>query len=219
MSLPLRDWARKRPSSRIAASGGFEPFSDLDCLRSIRNSEEELAAAFNGIAKRCCKVAKPIRTLENQMCRSTLILPLAIAILGGPASSQPLLEEAKAFNPSSETAMAITGPVILSTERMVFETGGFLDLEVHDPKSSGNWGASGDVSVARVFRVSGDAGPLRQGNTLCGDQPITYMAAWREENSGFSYLGVAMFTGMEPPAGIADQALCATYFFSRDVTE
>ena len=152
------------------------------------------------------------------MCRSTLILPMAIAIMGCPASSQPLFEESKAFNPSSETAMAITGPVILSTERMVFETGRFLDLEVHDPKSSGNWGASGDVLVAQVFRVSGDAGPLRQGNTLCGDQPITYMAAWSEDSSGFTYLGVAMFTGMEPPAGIAGQALCATYFFSMDVT-
>ena len=153
------------------------------------------------------------------MCRSTLILPMAIAILGGPASSQPLFEESKAFNPSSETAMAITGPVILSTEQMVFETGRFLDLEFHDPKSSGHWGASGDVPVAQVFRVSGDAGPLRRGNTLCGDQPITYMAAWSEDSSGFTYLGVAMFTGVEPPEGIADQALCATYFFSMDVAE
>ncbi|MEX0281306.1 MAG: hypothetical protein AB3N13_08980 [Arenibacterium sp.] len=153
------------------------------------------------------------------MRRSILMLPMAMGILGGPASSQPLFEDSEAFNPSSETAMAITGPVILSTKRMVFETGRFLDLEVYDPKSSGSWGASGDVPVAQVFRVSGDAGPLRQGNTLCGDQPITYMAAWSEDSSGFTYLGVAMFAGMEPPAGIAGQALCATYFFSMDVTE
>jgi hypothetical protein len=153
------------------------------------------------------------------MRRSILMLPMAIGMLGGPASSQPLFDDSKALNPSSETAMAITGPVIISTERMVFETGRFLDLEVHDPKSSGNWGASGDVHVAQVFRVSGDAGPLRQGNTLCGDQPITYLAAWSEESSGFTHLGVAMFAGMEPPAGIADQTLCATYFFSMDVAE
>jgi hypothetical protein len=157
--------------------------------------------------------------MENQMCRSILMLLMTIGILGGPASSQPLYEDSKAFNPSSETAMAITGPVILSTKRMVFETGKFLDLEVHDPKSSGNWGASQEVPVAQVFRVSGEAGPLRQGNTLCGDQPVTYMAAWSEESSGFTYLGVAMFTGMEPPEGVADQAMCAAYFFSMDVAE
>ena len=164
-------------------------------------------------------VVRPPRTMENQMLRSILMLPMAMVISGSPAASQPLFEDSKAFNPSSETAMAITGPVILSTKRMVFETGRFLDLEVHDPKSSGNWGASGDVPVAQVFRVTGDAGPLRQGNTLCGDQTITYVAAWSEDSSGFTYLGVAMFTGMEPPAGIADQALCATYFFSMDVTD
>ena len=122
-----------------------------------------------------------------------------------------------AFKPYSETAIAITGPVILSTERMVFETGTFLDLEAHNLSTSGNWGASGEVPFAQVFRVSGDAGPLRQGNTLCGDQPITYMAAWSEESSGFSYLGTAMFTGMQPPTGTADPAICATYFFSMDV--
>ena len=147
------------------------------------------------------------------------ILPMAIAILGGPVSSQPLFQESKAFNPSSETAIAITGPVILSTERMVFETGEFLDLESHDPKSSGNWGASGDVPFAQVFRVSGDVGPLRQGNTLCGDEPITYMAAWDELGSGFNHLGIAMFTGIEAPTGTADQNMCATYFFSMDIAD
>ncbi len=105
------------------------------------------------------------------MCRSILMLLMAIGIFGGQASFQPFFEDFKAFNPSSETAMAITGPVILSTKRMVFETGRFLDREVHAPKSSGNWGASGDVPVAEVFRVSGDSGRMRQGNTLCGDQP------------------------------------------------
>ena len=152
------------------------------------------------------------------MFRSILLPIVAIGLLGAPTSSQPLFDESKAYNPYSETAMAITGPVILSTRRMVFETGGFFDLEIHDRKSSGHWGASGDVPVAQVFRVSGDVGPLRQGNTLCGDQPVTYMAAWREESSGFGYLGIAMFAGIEAPTSVADQTMCATYFYSMDVT-
>ena len=151
------------------------------------------------------------------MCRSLLAPLVLIGVLGGPASSQPLLEEPKAFNPYSETAMAITGPIILSTKKMVFETGKFINLEILDSQAAGAWGASGDVPVAQVFRVLGNAGPLRRGNTLCGDQPVTYMAAWNEENnSGFKPLGIALFTGLDAPTGVAAQGICATYFFSMD---
>ena len=150
------------------------------------------------------------------MYRSLLASLVLIGVLGGPAFSQPLLEEPRAFNPYSETAMAITGPVILSTKKMVFETGKFNNLEMLDSQAAGGWGASGDVPVAQVFRVLGSAGPLRHGNTLCGDHPVTYMAAWNENNSGFKPLGIAMFTGLDAPTGIAAQGICATYFFSMD---
>ena len=150
------------------------------------------------------------------MYRSLLAPLVLIGVLVGPASSQPLLEEPMAFNPYSETAMAITGPVILSTTKMVFETGKFIDLEMLHSQTSGGWGASGDVPVAQVFRVLGNPGPLRRGNMLCGDQPVTYMAAWNEENSGFETLGIAMFTGLDVPTGVAAQGICATYFFSMD---
>lgn len=153
------------------------------------------------------------------MVRSILSPLVTTGLLGGPASSQPLFDESKAYNPYSETAMAIAGPVPLSTQRMVFETGRFLDLELQDPETSGKWGLSGDVPATQVFRVSGDVGPLRQRNTLCGDQPIKYMAAWNEENSGFGYLGIAMFTGMAAPTSVADQAMCATYFYTMGVTD
>ena len=42
---------------------------------------------------------------------------------------------------------------------------------------------------------------------------------WDEEGSGFSYLGIAMFTGIEAPTSAADQTMCATYFFSMDVAD
>ncbi|WP_162798335.1 hypothetical protein [Sulfitobacter sp. SK011] len=150
------------------------------------------------------------------MSRSLLAPLVLIGVLVGPASSQPLLEEPMAFNPYSETAMAITGPVILSTTKMVFETGKFINLEMLDSQAAGGWGASGDLPVAQVFRVLGSAGPLRRGNTLCGDQPVTYMAAWNENTSEFKLLGIAMFTGLDAPTGVAAQGICATYFFSMD---
>ena len=137
-------------------------------------------------------------------------------IAGALDASQSVLEEAQAFNPDSETAIAVTGPVILSTKRMVFEAGQLLDLDLVDQAASGDWGASGNVPVAQVFRVSGDVGPLRQQNTLCGDQPVTYMAVWDEESSGSKMLGIAMFTGTEIPTGVAQEGICATYFFATN---
>ena len=150
------------------------------------------------------------------MNRWALMTFILMGISGNLAVSQPLVEEPRAFNPYSETALAITGPVILSTSRMVFETGQVLDLDLVDQAASGDWGASGNVPVAQVFRVSGDVGPLRQQNTLCGDQPVTYMAVWDEESSGSKILGIAMFTGTEIPTGVAQEGICATYFFATN---
>ena len=150
------------------------------------------------------------------MYRWAFMTLLLIGNSGASAKSQPLIEGGKAFNPYSETAIAITGPVIISTKRIVFETGGLLDLDILGQEVSGKWGASGNLPVAQVFHVSGDAGPLRQENTLCGDQPVTFMAAWNQENFGFQYLGIAMFTGAEMPTGVTEESICGTYFFSLD---
>lgn len=151
------------------------------------------------------------------MNRWALVAFILMGISGNPAVAQPLEEEPRAFNPYSETALAITGPVILSTSRMVFETGGLLELEIVNQAASGAWGVSGDVPMAQVFRVTGDVGPLRQDNTLCGDQSITYMAGWTEELSGSEYLGIAMFSGAEMPGGAIEEGTCGTYFYSIDV--
>ena len=140
-----------------------------------------------------------------------------MGISGNPAVAQPLEEEPRAFNPYSETALAITGPVILSTKRMVFETGAFLELNLVEQAASGSWGVSGDVPVAQVFRVKGDAGSLRRGNTACGAGTVTYIAAWEEELSGSNFLGVAMFTGTEIPTGAIEEGTCATFYYSIDL--
>ena len=151
------------------------------------------------------------------MGRWASLISFSSLFLSGPAASQAILDDMKALSPYSETAIAVTGPVLISTARMVFETGEVLDLDVVDPVASGSWGASGNVTVAQVIRVSGDVGALRQQNTLCGDQPVTYLAAWEEESSGSKYIGIAMFTGMEIPIGVDAEGICGTYFYSTDV--
>lgn len=41
-------------------------------------------------------------------------------------------------------------------------------------------------------------------------------AAWKENNSRFKPLAIAMFTGLDAPTGVAAQGICAAYFFSMD---
>ena len=124
------------------------------------------------------------------------------------AWSQVLGDEPKTFAPYSETALAITGPVTLSKTQIVFEGGAVLDLEEINPKALGTWGNSGDVPVAQVFRVSGKVGALRRGNTLCGEDPVTYLSASEEESFGHQYLVIALFIGAGAPDGINDAGLC-----------
>jgi len=53
---------------------------------------------------------QPLRYEGKDMDRWTLAALFLIAVSADPAESQPLLDDAKAFNPYSETAIAITGP-------------------------------------------------------------------------------------------------------------
>ena len=148
------------------------------------------------------------------MLRFISAFALFVAITAATASSDAITQEPRTFRPYSETAVAITGPVVLSTDRMFFETGAFLELENISHAASGDWGVSGGVATAQLYRVSGRVGPLRQGNPLCGAEPITYLAAWEESGSGSGYLGIAMFTGTDMPSGVKDPDICAIYFYS-----
>ncbi len=130
------------------------------------------------------------------------------------AWSQVLGDKPKLFAPYSETALAITGPVTLSKTRIVFESGAALDLEEINPKAPGSWGNSGDVPVAQMFRVSGKVGALRQGNTLCGEDLVTYLSASHEESFGYQYLVIALFVGADAPKGINDSGLCGIFSYS-----
>ena len=135
------------------------------------------------------------------------------------AWSQVLGDEPKTFAPYSETALAITGPVTLSKTRIVFESGATLDLEEINPKAPGSWGNSGDVPVAQMFRVSGKVGALRQGNTLCGEDPVTYLSASQEESFGYQYLVIALFVGVDAPDGINDSGLCGIFSYSMGAAD
>ena len=140
---------------------------------------------------------------------------LLLVVLGTKMAWAAMIkDEPRRFSPYSKTAIAITGPVTLSTTRISFQNGTGLGLYETSSESPGSWGNSGNIPFAQVFRVSGKVGALRQGNTLCGDQSVTYLSATKEESSDFEYLVVALFAGTDIPSGINDPSLCGIFSYA-----
>ena len=61
----------------------------------------------------------------------------ALVLLTVPVQAEPMSPVSRAFNPVSKTATAITGLVIASDERVVFETGAVLALDLVDGAARG----------------------------------------------------------------------------------
>jgi hypothetical protein len=132
----------------------------------------------------------------------------ALAVLGGHAAAMTL----KLPNPPwtkwtaiSTTAMGITGDIVLAEDRITFANGESLSI------------ASVSGAAAGIFRVDPPQNPvLLQGNTLCGDDPATFIVTAREE-------GLKVFSGENaPPAstlsGMSSDApdLCGILNYERE---
>ena len=153
------------------------------------------------------------------MLRFTTVWATALILSSAPAVAEPFGEIGRAFNPVSRTATAITGPVIASENRLVFETGGTLELSLASASVSGSWTpGNAEHTAAQVFTVSGDAGPLRNDNKLCGGQPVRYVVAHEIDLLGTSHLGLVLFSDEDQPRSFNSQGLCGSYTFSVEPT-
>lgn len=139
---------------------------------------------------------------------SNVVYVSAFSLLVTPVFGQPITENGTAFSPSSRTAFAITGPVIISTTRIVFETGASLALDQIGGPGSEDPGSVQDGR--QIFAVEGDAGEIRNGNRICGSEPITFLTAQRSE---FESLTVTFYDGDEPPFRADSTEMCASYSF------
>lgn len=104
----------------------------------------------------------------------------------------------------SRTAMGVTGDIRLDDSEIVFQNGrklAFADL-VAD-----SFVVEGKKVGASVYRLKAPEDPvLLNGNRLCGQGRVTYLAAW-----GTPDMVIGVFTSREPPRSAGEA--CATYTY------
>lgn len=106
----------------------------------------------------------------------------------------------------STTAMSITGDISFDDSAITFANGatlGFSNL-VAD-----HFEVDGQDLPASVYRIAEPADPeLENGNRLCGNGDVTYLANWANGDTGSI---IAVFTGEDEPTSSAE--MCASYSY------
>ncbi|MGV8935580.1 MAG: hypothetical protein ACOH2J_00520 [Allorhizobium sp.] len=111
------------------------------------------------------------------------------------------------YTAASNTAMSITGDISMDDFSIVFANGETLDFA---ELIADHFMVDGRRVPGSVFSVETPGDPvLENGNTLCGNGDVTYVASW---SGGAGMTLVAVFTGSEPPAS-ADE-MCASYLYA-----
>ena len=107
-----------------------------------------------------------------------------------------------AWEPLSNTAMAITGTIELSEDKVSFENGVVMPLE----KVAGQAGK-------RVYRVlSNRSAKLLNGNTLCSVKPAAATQTFLEIQESGDDLSLRVF---EAEQQLDSKNMCATYAFIK----
>lgn len=105
----------------------------------------------------------------------------------------------------STTATSITGDISFDDYEIVFENGRKL---VFDELIADSFVVDGKKVPASVYSVKGRANPkLLNGNRLCGESPVTYLASWLDDDVTM----VAVFE--TPDAPTSDETMCALYTY------
>lgn len=134
------------------------------------------------------------------------VLVLAAA-LAPPAAGAPGVERWTAV---STTAMAITGDITLSPQKLV-AAGKTFPLTVAADVTA--FGTATGPKAARILKVTVPADPvLLHGNTLCGS-PIRWIVVYRGD--GGKELNLAASGGDAMPMAESDRGVCGTFLYAR----
>jgi hypothetical protein len=115
---------------------------------------------------------------------------------------------------TSNTALSITGDIVLDDYRLTFADGKSLELEPYEMARDGDWSGSGESLAGDVYKIEPPSNPkLKRGNSFC-DQPATYVVIWMP---GEDELTLNVYSGGAAPTGTAKaDALCATYSYEAE---
>lgn len=146
---------------------------------------------------------------------------LVLSALASPVLAQDQLmpwQRDASFAALSDTAFSITGDITLTgtPEEKILTTASGAEIYLHfvEDRSSG-WNLSDpEVWPGGVFAVDEDPGELENGNTLCGEDPATYLVFTPLEDSiAGSILQIAVFNGAAPE-NIDSNGLCGTFNYA-----
>ncbi|MEJ8476163.1 hypothetical protein [Roseibium algae] len=141
---------------------------------------------------------------------------MALVQTTATAQTSPINDLPSAFNPESNTSMAITGPIIASQSLLIFGNGTQMKLRLLG-ETTGAWGVSGQSLPAQIFSIGSNPGELMNGNTLCGPEGApTYLVVFQFKSYGMWSLNLGVFNGSQPPVSMNDDGLCGTYGFIMD---
>lgn len=130
-----------------------------------------------------------------------LLLAAAPVCVASPAFADSLVAV-------SNTAMSITGDIEFDDFEIMFENGKKLEF---DELVGDTFVVNGEEIGASVYRVKTPADPkLNNGNRLCGQGKVTYVAAWGDPSDD-SLTIVAVFDTQDVPGSDAD--MCASYTY------
>ncbi|MFK5599826.1 hypothetical protein ACFZ8E_22925 [Methylobacterium sp. HMF5984] len=134
-------------------------------------------------------------------------LAVAVAFVLGPAAAQSGIEHWSAM---SSTAMAVTGDITLSPDRLIAAKKSFPLSVAADVTA---FGTDTGPKPARILKVTSPADPvLLNGNTFCG-APVRWIVVYRGD--GGRELSLAVFSGDAMPKGETDRSLCGTYLYAK----
>ncbi|MCE6958080.1 type VI secretion protein [Cereibacter sphaeroides] len=134
----------------------------------------------------------------------------SLSLAGTPARVEAA-DVAHAFEPLSHTAVAITGPIILSDRKVVFASGASADLEKTGAPVRADWDLTDRQIEGQVYRMSRDPGPLEQSNKLCGQNSATHLVTWQLPSGG---RGMSVFSSEAAPTSGQAPGLCGTFSYA-----
>jgi hypothetical protein len=146
---------------------------------------------------------------RGEECMRFIAVPAsALAALLAVLAISPLCADPVNWAATSNTAMAITGDIVLEDYSITFANGKSLAIEPYEAGRVGDWSGSGKNVAGDVFTADSLSNPkLLNGNKLCAT-PATYVVIW---SPGEGELGINVYSGSKAPTGTG--GLCASYFY------
>lgn len=130
------------------------------------------------------------------------MIAVVLAVMGLLLSGAPT-QAAVHWTATSTTSMAITGDIAVSADGIRFANGAAIRIKPAAPDQP------------EVFRIDPPANPvLLNGNRLCGEQPPSFVALYRDGGSLYVFDGPDM---PRSPRGLVDlqPGMCASYHYER----